>query len=289
MNQRHLEFCASAEWADIVETEILPWAVGDLDLGDDVLEVGSGPGLTTDVLRRRVPRLTAVEIDPDLARSLKERLRDSNVQVIRADAARLPLESGRFSAATSFAMLHHVPSRELQDGLLAELCRVLRPGGLLVGSDAVGTGELDEFHRGDTYVPCDPDELPAGSGRPATSTSGWSSASWTSSTAATPTCRATRMSCRAGSGRPATSTYGWSSATWARAVPRRAAGGSASALRRPETREVRGRPAESWPSRRISGVWCRPAARRRIGTTGIRSARAPAAPCDRASGCGRGW
>lgn len=125
-----------------------------------MLEVGSGPGLTTDVLRRRVPRLTAVEIDPDLARSLKERLRDSNVQVIRADATRLPLESGRFSAATSFAMLHHVPSRELQDGLLAELCRVLRPGGLLVGSDAVDTGELDEFHRGDTYVPCDPDELP---------------------------------------------------------------------------------------------------------------------------------
>jgi hypothetical protein len=26
---------------------------------------------------------------------------------------------------------------------------------------AVGTGELDEFHRGDTYVPCDPDEMPA--------------------------------------------------------------------------------------------------------------------------------
>jgi SAM-dependent methyltransferase len=172
MNQRHLEFCASAEWADIVETEILPWAVGDLDLGDDVLEVGSGPGLTTDVLRRRVPRLTAVEIDPDLARSLKERLRDSNVQVIRADATRLPLESGRFSAATSFAMLHHVPSRELQDRLLAELCRVLRPGGLLVGA-----------------TPSAP-------------------ASSTSSTAATPTCRATRTSCRAGSGRPATSTSG---------------------------------------------------------------------------------
>jgi SAM-dependent methyltransferase len=114
MNRRHLEFCASPEWADIVENEILPWAVGDLDLGDDVLEVGSGPGLTTDVLRRRVPRLTAVEIDPDLAGSLKERLRDSNVQVVHADATRLPLESGRFSAAASFAMLHHVPSRELQ-------------------------------------------------------------------------------------------------------------------------------------------------------------------------------
>jgi SAM-dependent methyltransferase len=140
---------------------MLPWAVGDLDLGDDVLEVGSGPGLTTDVLRRRVPRLTAVEIDPDLARSLTERLRGSNVQVVQADATRLPLQSGRFSAATSFAMLHHVPSRLLQDRLLAELCRVLRSGGLLVGSDAVDTGELDEFHRGDTYVPCDPDDMPA--------------------------------------------------------------------------------------------------------------------------------
>jgi SAM-dependent methyltransferase len=160
MNRRHLEFCASPEWADIVENEILPWAVGDLDLGDDVLEVGSGPGLTTDVLRRRVPRLTAVEIDPDLAGSLKERLRDSNVRVVQADATRLPLESGRFSAATSFAMLHHVPSRELQDRLLAELCRVLRPGGLLVGSDAVDTGELDQFHRGDTYVPCNPGDMP---------------------------------------------------------------------------------------------------------------------------------
>ena len=64
MNRRHLEFCASAEWADIVETEILPWAVGDLDLGDDVLEVGSGPGLTTDVLRRRVPRLTGWRSTP---------------------------------------------------------------------------------------------------------------------------------------------------------------------------------------------------------------------------------
>ena len=159
MNKAH-EMCGSDEWRKAMREVILPWALNGTDLGDDVLEVGSGPGLTTDVLRRRVPRLTAVEIDPDLARSLKERLRDSNVQVIRADATRLPLESGRFSAATSFAMLHHVPSRELQDGLLAELCRVLRPGGLLVGSDAVGTGELDEFHRGDTYVPCDPDELP---------------------------------------------------------------------------------------------------------------------------------
>src|SRR5438094_5313949 len=39
MNERHLQMCASAEWAETVRTEILPWAVQGRDLGDDVLEI----------------------------------------------------------------------------------------------------------------------------------------------------------------------------------------------------------------------------------------------------------
>ncbi|MCA1843675.1 MAG: class I SAM-dependent methyltransferase, partial [Actinobacteria bacterium] len=161
MNAKHLEFCASAEWAEIIEREVLPWAVGDRDLGDDVLEVGAGPGLTTDVLRQRVPRLTAVEIDRQLAAALRARLDGGNVTVVEGDATRLPLESDRFSAATTFNMLHHVPSVELQDRVLAELCRVLRPGGILIGTDGIASDTLDEFHVGDVYVPCDPAGMPA--------------------------------------------------------------------------------------------------------------------------------
>jgi len=160
LNSKHLEFCASAEWAEIIEREVLPWAIGDRDLGDDVLEVGAGPGLTTDVLRRRVARLTAVEIDQPLADGLRSRLAGTNVTVVEADATALPLESDRFSAATTFNMLHHVPSPELQDRVLAELCRVLRPGGILIGTDGVASDTLDEFHVGDVYVPCDPAAMP---------------------------------------------------------------------------------------------------------------------------------
>ena len=160
VNEAHLEFCASEAWAEMLQDYILPWALGDEELGEDVLEVGAGPGLSTDVLRERVPRLTAVELDEELAAALAARLNGTNVEVVKADATALPLERDRFSAATCFTMLHHVPTPELQDRLLAELCRVLRSGGVLIGSDSIATPDLAEFHSGDTYVPVDPTSFP---------------------------------------------------------------------------------------------------------------------------------
>lgn len=115
MNERHLQLCASEEWAETVRGQILPWAVGERSLGDDVLEVGPGPGRTTDVLRGLTPRLTAVELDPALAEKLAARLAGTNVEVVHADASGLPFNDGRFSGATCFTMLHHVPSAALQD------------------------------------------------------------------------------------------------------------------------------------------------------------------------------
>jgi ubiquinone/menaquinone biosynthesis C-methylase UbiE len=156
MNQEHLRLCASAEWSTTVKNEILPWVIGQRALGEDVLEVGPGPGLTTDVLRSVVPHLTAVEVDDALASALAQRLAGTNVEVIHADGANLPFSDGRFSAATCLTMLHHVPSAHLQDQLLHELRRVLRPGGLLVGVDSLSSPEWLALHAGDTCVPVDP-------------------------------------------------------------------------------------------------------------------------------------
>jgi SAM-dependent methyltransferase len=55
-----------------------------------------------------------------------------------------------------FTMLHHVPSADLQDQLLAEVRRVLRPGGLLAGTDSPETPSRRELHEGDVYLPVDP-------------------------------------------------------------------------------------------------------------------------------------
>ena len=53
-------------------------------------------------------------------------------------------------------MLHHVPTVALQNRLLAEVLRVLRPGGVLVGSDSLPSDGLHGFHEGDTYNPVEP-------------------------------------------------------------------------------------------------------------------------------------
>ena len=78
------------------------------------------------------------------------------------DATAMPLADGRFSGVVCFTMLHHVPSLELQNQLLAEVSRVLRAGGVFAGTDSLGTGRAFKLlHVRDTLVPVLPDELPA--------------------------------------------------------------------------------------------------------------------------------
>ncbi len=139
----------------MLEDELLPWVLEGHELGDELLEVGAGPGLTTDVLRGRAAHVTAVELDVGLADQLGARMAGTNVGVVAADATRLPFPAGRFSAAACLTMLHHIPSAALQDAALAELGRVLRPGGVLVGSDGLDTPGRRRLHEGDTFVPVD--------------------------------------------------------------------------------------------------------------------------------------
>ena len=160
MNEAH-EHCGSDEWRTMIRDVILPWAMGEVDLGDDVLEVGPGYGATTDVLSTKATRLTSVEIDDQLAAMLTERFAEPTVEIVRGDATDLTYPDGRFTGAACFTMLHHVPSVELQDKLFAEVARVLQPGAALVASDSLASAELEAHHEGDTYNPVDPDSLPA--------------------------------------------------------------------------------------------------------------------------------
>lgn len=158
MNENHA-LCSTPEWAEFMESEVLEPVTAGLDLGNEMLEIGPGPGATTRWLRRRVNRLVALELDPDAAARLANDFDDTNVTVQIGDATRSPFADASFDSVGCFTMLHHVPTANEQFTILCETHRVLRPGGVLVGADSVASQGLHDFHEGDTYNPIDPPRL----------------------------------------------------------------------------------------------------------------------------------
>src|SRR5215469_13020158 len=155
MNLLHRYLCRSAWWKKTI-TQSISQVLADTDLGPNVLEIGPGPGLSTGILRMEVKRLTALEVDPHLAESLRSRLRGTNVDILTGDATSMPFKDAQFTAGVSFTMLHHVPSPRLQDQLLCEMCRVLQLGVFLGGSTRPQGLSGRVTHMGDPLAPAPP-------------------------------------------------------------------------------------------------------------------------------------
>jgi SAM-dependent methyltransferase len=159
MNLIHRRLCRSDKWISTVESQLLPWVLSGVDLGADVLEIGPGYGVTTRLLVHRAARLTAVEVDPDLAAALDTELGE-RARILHGDGAKLPLPECSFDAVVCFTMLHHMPSAGAQDRLFTEVARVLRPGGVFAGSDSRLSLRFRLLHIADTMVVVDPLTLP---------------------------------------------------------------------------------------------------------------------------------
>ena len=103
-----------------------------------VLDVGCGPGLSVDVFRMRDPDVEWVGLD--LADSPEVRMRArTDARFESFDGVTIPFEDGSFDTVYCKQVLEHV--RE-PGPLLAEIARVLSPGGVLAGS----TSQLEPFH-----------------------------------------------------------------------------------------------------------------------------------------------
>ena len=136
MARSEVAMCRSAAWGAFAGRVVLPWAVQGEAVGPEVLEIGSGAGAMAEQLldRRADVRLTATDVDEAMVADAERRLArfGERATVRRADATALPFDEGSFHTILSFIMLHHVVDWEKA---LAEVFRVLRPGGLLVGYD----------------------------------------------------------------------------------------------------------------------------------------------------------
>ena len=125
--------------------ELLPGLTG----AERALDVGAGTGALAHALAPHVREVVALEIDEAMA----ERARvdaPANVEVMVGDGEHLPFDDFSFDLAATLRTLHHTRRPEL---LIAELARVVRPGGLLLVVDQIApvdpleAFELNRFER----------------------------------------------------------------------------------------------------------------------------------------------
>jgi ubiquinone/menaquinone biosynthesis C-methylase UbiE len=108
-------------------------AQAELAPGLRVLEIGCGTGNVTTRVKRAEPGADVIGTDPDplaLARAQRKAQGLAGIRFERAYAQELPFADGEFDRALSSMMLHHL-AEDVKAGALAEVHRVLRPGGTL--------------------------------------------------------------------------------------------------------------------------------------------------------------
>ena len=102
-----------------------------------VADLGSGTGFYTDDVAPYVDTCYAVDVQSEMHDLYREKGVPENVETVTANVADLPFEDGALDAAFSTMTYHEYASAES----LAELHRVLRPGGRLVTVDWSADGE----------------------------------------------------------------------------------------------------------------------------------------------------
>jgi ubiquinone/menaquinone biosynthesis C-methylase UbiE len=99
--------------------------------GKDVLDVGIGSGIATQMLAEAGANVTGVDLTDWAVETTRRRLDAFGLEadVRQADAEQLPFDDASFDLVFSWGVIHHSSD---MDRALSELVRVTRPGGQIV-------------------------------------------------------------------------------------------------------------------------------------------------------------
>jgi ubiquinone/menaquinone biosynthesis C-methylase UbiE len=115
-----------------------PFALGPLESGANVLDIGSGAGTDSLIAAQMVGpagRVTGIDMTPQMlakARASAAVMNATNVEYVAAEAEALPFENESFDIAISNGVIDLLPDK---DTVFTEIHRVLVPGGRIQIAD----------------------------------------------------------------------------------------------------------------------------------------------------------
>jgi arsenite methyltransferase len=127
-----------------------PWELGNLALGERVLDLGSGAGTDSLVAAQMVGhegRVTGIDMTPEMlakARAAAAEMGARNVEFVEGEVERLPFADASFDVVISNGVIDLIPDK---DAVFSEIARVLRPGGRLQIADVTIQNPVSEEGR----------------------------------------------------------------------------------------------------------------------------------------------
>ncbi|AEN05517.1 class I SAM-dependent methyltransferase [Halolamina sp.] len=118
-----------------LSAEELRWGLS-LSGEETVADLGSGTGFFTDEVAPYAGTVYAVDLQPEMQEFYREKGVPENVELVTTDVADLPFDDDALDRAFSTMTYHEFAS----EAALAELARVIRPGGELVVIDWAQSG-----------------------------------------------------------------------------------------------------------------------------------------------------
>jgi GT2 family glycosyltransferase/glycosyltransferase involved in cell wall biosynthesis/SAM-dependent methyltransferase len=98
-------------------------------IGKDVLDVASGEGYGSDLLAQVATSVVGVDIDATTVLYAEKQYVRPNLRYISASATSMPLEDNSVDVVVSYETIEHLEDHK---AFMDEICRVLRPDGLLI-------------------------------------------------------------------------------------------------------------------------------------------------------------
>ena len=109
-----------------------------------VLDLACGPGIVAEALARDAGGVVALDLTPAMVSRARSRCAEAgfdNVHCTLSQGETLPFADASFDAVVNRSAIHHFPD---PGPILAEVARVLQPGGRLVVSDVVSSEDAEE-------------------------------------------------------------------------------------------------------------------------------------------------